>query len=1522
MENKFSGGSFTPHRQRQAWLPAQVSERVRGPALTPADPADPVESTAASVQRPVLQMEWLQAWGLFGLLVFAAAQNSTDRPDPRPSYLLLGPRSLRPGVPVAVSVTVLSASPVTVLAQIVHGNSSIASNSTTIDGGSTELLVLPPVLGSKSSYWRPYMLEVKGYVAGIEVFSNSTRLRFNPKGLSTFIQTDKLNYRPGQEVKIRAVSIHPDGKPQTSPADIIIKDPRGNMIRQWLNLDSVLGVVSKRLQLSENPPLGKWTIVTTVNGISSEKHFNVAHYELPKFKVVIEAPAVLYYEDSLHGSVTAKYVYGKPVQGRVNISFIHIFHGMRRVFHEDKMIDGTTDFTLDVPDFRDMKKRFAEFDDEYRSPQFLIIDANVTEYLTGLTYSSVTKVSLAGERYQVAFDDYSKILRPSLNFTAKLKISTFNNQPLSPEDQGKTVRVSVTQYKQIPWLVNWGISGGIVPRFSQMPGPSGFNFTPPEELPVEEVFLFPVPTDGVIPLFLQLLNETEILTIEASFEDSQKTLNLYSSYTSPSKSYLEIQRPISSPQVGLPLQLEIQSNFQLSDIHYMVKSRGQIISAGKSNLPLILVPDSSWAPEVCIVVYCVHSNGEVINDAIQLPITWLLQNQVSLSWSEADRKPAEPVSLRVSVAEPGSLVGILVVDKAARLNGSHNDITKETVLEEIAGYNRDKPIRQQMGDPYSIFMTCDLVVLTDTSLSVQRKNPMMPQPEFPGEGVQLLAMTAESDTEQQEEPRERWNFPETWLWLDTNTGNSSAAVMSLTVPDSITTWSATAFVVSESLGLGVVETPAELTVFQDFFLSLNLPAYIVRGEELVLEVLLFNYLPQDLEVMVIVAESDTFQFVFPDNEALSMASVRRLSVPSQGAASVLIPIKPLVLGEIPVSVKAVSSAASDAVRRAVLVKPEGVEQWFSTSLFLELAPPETSLSRDITFTFPADVVAGSERAHVTAVGDILAPSIAGLGSLVRMPYGCGEQNMINFAPNIYVLRYLTATGQADAATAERAKAFMVTGYERQLSFQRADGSFSAFGDSDPSGSSWLSAFVLRCFLQARSFVFIQQEVVQRAAAWLAAQQGADGSFEEPGRVIHTALQGGLDGPVALTAYVLIALLEDSSIKDRYASQVSEALMFLETRLALSISSNYSLSLLSYALALAGSSSANAAVSELIGRADVRDGVPFWSSLDAGLSASWQPRSADIEMASYVLLALHELGNITANLGLVKWLSRQRNDLGGYGSTQDTVVALQALSTAASIAQPPDLDLTITVSQNSSSSSSSSSFHIHWTNRLLQQNLQIDVEEELNLRLSAEGKGFALIQLNVFYNVDARRLSRRRRDAAEHEAFDLQVALSDTKMHSARLLICTRLLPASGLYATGMAVLEVGLLSGFGLAQDGVRTGDVIKRVETPPRKVVLYLDSVTREKMCVRLPLVMEHKVAKVQDAAVVIYDYYEPRRRTEKTYKSSWRRNMSSCSFCGDGCGQCRARDDFLYASGGPSQRHFLPSCLLSTLLLLLFTV
>lgn len=53
--------------------------------------------------------------------------------------------------------------------------------------------------------------------------------------------------------------------------------------------------------------------------------------------------------------------------------------------------------------------------------------------------------------------------------------------------------------------------------------------------------------------------------------------------------------------------------------------------------------------------------------------------QVSLSWSNTEVEPGDEVVLRVTAAEPASLVAVLVVDKATKRKGSHHDISKDSV---------------------------------------------------------------------------------------------------------------------------------------------------------------------------------------------------------------------------------------------------------------------------------------------------------------------------------------------------------------------------------------------------------------------------------------------------------------------------------------------------------------------------------------------------------------------------------------------------------------------------------------------------------------------------------------------------------------------------------------------------------------------------------------------------------------------------------------------------------------------------
>ncbi len=60
-------------------------------------------------------------------------------------------------------------------------------------------------------------------------------------------------------------------------------------------------------------------------------------------------------------------------------------------------------------------------------------------------------------------------------------------------------------------------------------------------------------------------------------------------------------------------------------------------------------------------------------------------------------------------------------------------------------------------------------------------------------------------------------------------------------------------------------------------------------------------------------------------------------------------------------------------------------------------------------------------------GDIMGSVLTNLDSILKMPTGCGEQNMIKFAPNIYVLDYLTNTNQLTTEIEDKALEYLRIG---------------------------------------------------------------------------------------------------------------------------------------------------------------------------------------------------------------------------------------------------------------------------------------------------------------------------------------------------------------------------------------------------------------------------------------------------------------------------------------------------------------
>ena len=64
----------------------------------------------------------------------------------------------------------------------------------------------------------------------------------------------------------------------------------------------------------------------------------------------------------------------------------------------------------------------------------------------------------------------------------------------------------------------------------------------------------------------------------------------------------------------------------------------------------------------------------------------------------------------------------------------------------------------------------------------------------------------------------------------------------------------------------------------------------------------------------------------------------------------------------------------------------------------------------------------------------MGSTVAGIEDLLRMSSGCGEQNMINFAPNVYVTDYLKATNRLTPALKAKAENFLTAGKDISILF--------------------------------------------------------------------------------------------------------------------------------------------------------------------------------------------------------------------------------------------------------------------------------------------------------------------------------------------------------------------------------------------------------------------------------------------------------------------------------------------------------
>ncbi|XP_067882381.1 alpha-2-macroglobulin-like protein 1 [Heterodontus francisci] len=303
-------------------------------------------------------------------------------------------------------------------------------------------------------------------------------------------------------------------------------------------------------------------------------------------------------------------------------------------------------------------------------------------------------------------------------------------------------------------------------------------------------------------------------------------------------------------------------------------------------------------------------------------------------------------------------------------------------------------------------------------------------------------------------------FPETWIWDLVPVGSTGSISLPITVPDSITEWKGSMFCTGQA-GFGISDT-VSLNAFKPFFVDLALPYSVIRTEGFTLKAKVFNYMKQCIMVKITLLEAQGF------NVTSDSRTAQETCICSKDSVTFSWNLTATELGEQNLTVQAESisseslcgnevitvpvKGAVDVLRKPLLVRPEGTETELTHSSFL--CPAGKMITEKIHLQVPGDVVEGSSRAYITVLGDILGSAMENLDSLLRLPTGCGEQNMVKFAPNVYVLRYLTKTHQITGGIQNKVLGFLRTGYQNQLTFKHEDGSYSAFGTRDPEGNTW------------------------------------------------------------------------------------------------------------------------------------------------------------------------------------------------------------------------------------------------------------------------------------------------------------------------------------------------------------------------------------------------------------------------------------------------------------------------------------
>lgn len=835
-----------------------------------------------------------------------------------------------------------------------------------------------------------------------------------------FLYTDRPIYRPGQLVHftgtVRAVTRGTYQLPTEKRAHVQIKTHGDVVVYDEMLPLNEWGSFAGDFQLAPEPPLGHYSLEVELPDYREYSSFAVEAYRKPDFTVNVVMPG----EHLLGGKpmtvkIDAKYFFGSPVSGgtvRYSVSYDQVSSappsriftaaglGSSAVGEREESFSGQGRLDKDGKLELVVPTHTLPYDRSIR------VQATVTD-LSLRSGTGQGSMRIQGAQFHLSVRPSTSQYQPGARVPVTVQATDYDGKPVRASVtvvliEQRTDREHRTVEERTEHKVSTGADGIGTAQFT-VERPGGYRI--------------------------------EAWSLDTERNPVYAATDFYVTTQKPTPAWpaLDIAPTAETYHPGETAQLRVRTNLVGHKALLTVEGERlyvtRVVDLAKKEFLIALPVQSAYMPGVSIRLNTVQDNGYMQTAYAELSVPAAHKElTIRLTPDKTTYRPGETANYTVQTLDRAGKgvpaeVGVGVVDTA--LYAIRADHT---------------------ANPYNLFWFPQPDrIETDFSLSAT----------YPGGAYQHIpGIPAHSPQSGMSDTPVRKQFEDTAFWAaSVVTDANGQGRVSFTLPDNLTTWRMTARALTKTTDAG--QQRDEVTVTQPLMARLVLPRFYTQGDKATAAALVHNYTGVDRQVRVALTATGA-QIADPAEQIINLPANGIARVTWTVTASGQTGDAEHDNASFLVSADG-GDGARDAMQSTVPVHPNGVRR-------VDAIAGMTTETTAVAVTLPPAALPGASQLELTLSPSLAGPMFEALDYLAGYPYGCAEQTMEQFLPDVIVARTLHTLGVVHPAPPKLDR-YVNFGIQKLLRYQHDDGGWHWWenDDSDP----FMTAYIVYGLAMAR-----------------------------------------------------------------------------------------------------------------------------------------------------------------------------------------------------------------------------------------------------------------------------------------------------------------------------------------------------------------------------------------------------------------------------------------------------------------------